>query len=74
VHKCRCLLRGADIWVVTDGSEYVARYNPVGHTMSFTDDPAEAFHTTDSKYAYDVARIACDLYRRKHMRIQLLDE
>jgi hypothetical protein len=62
-----------DEWLVGDGmGEFVAYYNHTGHVMHFTRDRQEARKTTDSREAFEVARIARELYRRKNMRMAMV--
>ena len=59
-----------DEWIVTDGmGEHVQYYNPTGHVMVFTKNRDEARRTTDSYEAYEIARIARELYKRRFMKI-----
>jgi hypothetical protein len=59
-----------DEWLVSDGmGEYVGYYNPTGKVMHFTRSRDEARRTTDSREAFEVARIAREVYGRKSMRM-----
>lgn len=63
--------RAMEEWIVTDGmGEFVEYYNPTGLVMHFGNDRALAWKTTDSEEAWEVARIARDVYNRKSMRMQ----
>lgn len=54
-----------EYWIVgSPTGEYVMYYNHTGHVMHFTTDRAEARRFTDAGDAYEVQRIARDLYRR----------
>lgn len=62
-----------ETWIITDGmGEFVAYYNPTGHVMVFTRSRDEARATTDSREAFEIARIARELYGRKQMRISMV--
>lgn len=64
-----------DEWMVSDGcGEYVAYYNPTGLVMHFTRNPSYdgVWKTTDSEQAFDVARIAREVYKRKSMRMGMV--
>jgi len=62
-----------DEWIITDGmGEFVRHYNPTGNVMVFTKNREEAWKTNDSESAYEVARIAQVIYKRKHMRIAMI--
>lgn len=62
-----------DVWHVTDGmGEYVAYYNPTGHVMHFTRNRDESRRTTSSEDAWEIARIAREVYGRKWMRMQII--
>lgn len=62
-----------DEWLVSDScGEYVAYYNHTGHVMYFTRDREQAWKTTDSYDAAEVARIARVLYRRERMRLGIV--
>lgn len=62
-----------DEWRVGDGmGEWVAYYNPTGHVMHFTRNSEEAWRTTDSYYAAEVARIARTLYNRPNMNFAII--
>ena len=59
-----------DEWLVSDGmGEYVRYFNPTGLVIHFTRDRDEAWKTTDSEQAFEVARIAREVYKRKWMRL-----
>lgn len=61
-----------DEWQVSDGmGEFVAYYNPTGHVMHFTRHPSYdgVWKTTDSQEAFEVARIAREVYKRSGMRM-----
>ncbi len=58
-----------ETWIVTDGmGEYVEYYNPTGHVMVFTRDREKARATTCSWDAFEVARVAREVYGRKRMQ------
>lgn len=60
-------------WIITDGmGEYIRYYNRIGHVMEFTQSREEAWQTTDSRDAYDVAKIAQKLYRRERMKMAMV--
>lgn len=63
-----------DTYIITDGmGEFVRYYNHTGHVMQFTREREEAWQTTDSRDAYDVARIAQKLYRRPMMKMAMVN-
>jgi hypothetical protein len=67
--------RRPDEWMVSDGmGEYVSYYNPTGLVMHFTKHPSYdgVWKTTSSDDAFEVARIAREVYKRKHMRMGMV--
>jgi hypothetical protein len=61
-----------DEWLVTDGcGEYVRYFNHTGTVMHFTPNREEAWRTADSRDAFEVARIAREVYQRRFMRMGL---
>ena len=61
-------VRQAEYLITDSMGEYVEYFNPTGLVMVFTRVRDEAWKTTDSKEAFDVARVAREVYKRKHMR------
>jgi hypothetical protein len=69
--------RRPDEWMVADGmGERVGYYNPTGLVMHFarSGDPEydRPWTTTSAEDAFEVARIAREIYKRKHMRIAMV--
>lgn len=62
-----------DTWIITDSmGEYIEYYNATNHIMVFTRERDKAMVTTDSEYAFELARLARELYKRKNMRIAMV--
>lgn len=61
-----------ETWIISDGMrEYVEYFNPTGLVMVFTGNRDKAMVTTDSEDAFKIARIAREVYGRKHMRMAM---
>lgn len=62
-----------EVWIVTDSmGEFVEAYHLDGGVMDFTRDRDQAMQTTDSVHAFEVARVAREVYGRRFMRMGLI--
>lgn len=59
-------------YIVTDGmNQFVEYYNATNHVMAFTNDREKCWRTCCSQNAFNVARIARELYGKKCMKMQM---
>lgn len=64
-----------ETWTVNDGmGEWLEYHNCTNNIMHFTRDSAKKLVTTDSEHAFEMARLARQLYGRKYMRMAMVND